>query len=606
MANDMQFLTWKDPYAWAENVEKFRRAAADENRIFETAVRGAAKSDEIKSLQTAFKKAALEQTETLVWTYRCVDYRPNLEGGGGYLWAFTSESGAHKWKTAGDIDALDEKTVVYSEERGKGTQSYRILARTRAATLWEAEPETAAEFAILGDTLYALEVDTPLRYNRLITLDVRTGKGRRVLYENKDDRWTLRLVKGGNHGLFLIREQAGYQQGFFIQADGSLEPLSPKAVCIVPVGASDSGAPLYLARKRAFSAPWVGIGISMPREIAHDGIEFAGLRGIFVSRNFGERRLWSNGKLLRSWYGNVLVNPLEIWHGTSEPACIWSLSPGSTIQKLSVSTGNWLDKGHTYAKVRVGIAIGANALPVRWVLAYQSKKPRGLLIYVYGGYGAPTPLGTARWKPWLDAGWAVGFALVRGGGDGNEVWASMGRLGGKEAGIDDLEGVIVTLQELTGCSQGQTVLFGRSAGGLMLGGIAGRHPDGGLVRKIYAEVPYVDLLKTAANPSLPLTPSEYEEFGNPRAGPAEFQQALASSPVHRLPDGGAPGITVVCRTGFFDLQVYPYESLKWILALRGGRDSPDAKFLHVETEGHFTHGSTRYKNMAEDFLLLQQ
>jgi oligopeptidase B len=178
-------------------------------------------------------------------------------------------------------------------------------------------------------------------------------------------------------------------------------------------------------------------------------------------------------------------------------------------------------------------------------------------------------------------------------------------MAGKEQGIDDLEAVLVVLQERLKVSPNNTCVYGRSAGGLLIGGIAARHPMGGLAGKVYAEVPYVDLLKTAGNPALPLTPSEYTEFGNPMRGPAEFQEALRTSPVHRLSPIGAPGLRVVCRVGLFDRQVYPYESLKWILALRGGRPAPDDKWLVVDMAGHFEHGSSHFHAMAEDFCLIQ-
>lgn len=581
----------------------FRAAARRENAAFEGAVRMVAGTAEREALAQEFAAAATDHIGDLCWTRHGVEYRPNLEGGGGYTWRFC---GAVTWKDAGDLDILEDGTVVYTVEQGKGKQSYTLMARRRGKPVWKADVDLAAEFAIVGNTVYALEVDTPLRYNRLITLDVKTGKGRHVLFENRDDRWTLRLVKGGNQGLFLIREQAGFHECFHVGPKG-LQRIAPKAVCVYPIGVGRDGEPNYLARERSFTSPWKLFGGSPPAAefSTADGIEFAGLGGIFVTRNFGERIFWNGGKISRRLFGTILVDPLEVWYSAESPKTAWLIAPGSTISVISLLSGRTVRKGVKYASVKDGIAYSKDGLPVRWLVAHKTAAPKGLLIISYGGYGLATPLGTARWKPWLDAGWAVGIAMVRGGGDGDEAWAALGRLGGKENGIDDLEAAIVTLQEVTKVGASNTVVYGRSAGGLMVGGIAGRHPYGGLAKKLYAEVPYVDLLKTAGNGSLPLTPSEYKEFGNPRAGPAEFEQTMRSSPVHRLPEGGAPGLTVVCRTGFFDLQVYPYESLKWILALRGLRTPPDGKFLHVAMEGHFTQGSTKYKDMAEDFLLLQ-
>lgn len=617
-----KFLSWKDAYAWTEDMRHFRTAAVMENKLFEATVdtiRGGSKRQE--GLKSRFAAAAAEHVADLLWTFAdFIDYRPNLEGGGGYLWRF--KGGRTKsWKEAGDIDMGvigGQLATIYTVETGKGTQSYTLMARNPGRVLWKSSVEIGSDIAVLGEIVYALEVDTPLRYNRLISIDLATGERRRVLFRNTDNRWTLRLVRAATGGLFMIREQAGYQQCYHIRADGSLERMFVKGVCFYPLGLSAKGEPIVLVREGAFSNPW-RIRVSSRESLdaglknfqTEDGIEFAtaGPAGeIFVTRNFGERTLWTrrspeeNFHPARKFWGTVLVDPLVNWKGLGLPD-LWISCPGSTLQCVS-ATGKTLVRGATYAKVKNGVAISKDGLPVRWLLAYSTAKPKGLVVVSYGGYGLPTPLATARWKPWLEAGWAIGFALVRGGGDGSEVWASIGRLSGKENGIDDLEAVIVSLQIETKVRETDTVIYGRSAGGLMVGGIAGRHPHGGLARKIYAEVPYVDLLKTASNPALPLTPSEYAEFGNPAAGPAEFEQTMRSSPVHRLPIDGAPGLLVVCRTGMFDLQVYPYESLKWILALRGTRAAPDDKYLHVAMEGHFTKGEQKYRDMAEDFLLL--
>jgi hypothetical protein len=605
-AVDTKFLTWKDPYAWTEDMQKFKPAAEAENKIFKTAVEELATSAEVSALAKEFASAADDHAADLLWTYgKFLEYKPNLEGGG-YFWRF---KGSSSWKDAGDLDVATiqgRDAVVYTVETGKGTQSYTLQARSARGILWKCDTDVGSDIAVLGDTVYALEVDTPLRYNRLIAIDLETGKGQTVRFENKDDRWTLWLVRGANRGLFLIREQAGYQICYHIRASGSIERIAPDAVCVYPIGLGPNGQPQWLERRRAFSAPWVLSGDSSWDFSTEGGIEFATTGGIFITRNFGEREIWIAGSSepVRKFWGNVLEDPLAGWL-SEEISSVWVSAPGSTLQCIGLD-GKTVVKGQSYGKLKHGIAISKDGLPVRWLLSYKTAKPAGLLVISYGGYGLTTPLGTARWKPWLDAGWAIGFALVRGGGDGSDVWASMGRLGGKENGIDDLEAAIVTMQEATKVSETHTVVYGRSAGGLMVGGIAGRHPHGGLARKMYAEVPYVDLLKTAGNPKLPLTPSEYEEFGNPIAGPAEFEQTMRSSPVHRLPVGGAPGLRVVCRTGFFDLQVYPYESLKWILALRGNRAAPDEKYLAVTMEGHFVNGTVKYKQMAEDFLLLSK
>ena len=192
---------------------------------------------------------------------------------------------------------------------------------------------------------------------------------------------------------------------------------------------------------------------------------------------------------------------------------------------------------------------------------------------------------------------------MRGGGDGNEIWAELGRRGGKQQAVDDLEECCKDLQAITRCGSDKTCIFGRSAGGLLIGNLISRNPSGNLFKHVYAEVPYVDLLKTAANPKLPLTAYEYNEFGNPAKSPLDFESVLNRSPIHTLDPQGAQ-VNVLCRSGKKDIQVFPYESLKWVYTLRGCNPDDTSKILYINNQSHYTYGREHYLDLAEDFLII--
>ena len=135
----------------------------------------------------------------------------------------------------------------------------------------------------------------------------------------------------------------------------------------------------------------------------------------------------------------------------------------------------------------------------------------------------------------------------------------------------------------------KTVLYGRSAGGLPVGAMVSRYPDGQLMGAAYTEVPYVDVLRTSSNPDLPLTIGEYKEFGNPRVILSQFKELLEVSPVNTVPSDGAPGVFVMSHVGLLDKQVYAYESFKWIQRLRGLRKDDDPKGKYVTFERHEAH-----------------
>jgi oligopeptidase B len=139
-----------------------------------------------------------------------------------------------------------------------------------------------------------------------------------------------------------------------------------------------------------------------------------------------------------------------------------------------------------------------------------------------------------------------------------------------------------------------------------VGAAATRHPDGELFGSIYTESPYVDVLSTASNPQLPLTKYEYLEFGNPLHVIADFETLLRLGPITGLDEKGAPGLFVICRAGLNDRQVYAYESVKWMDALRGKKKGEPKLLEIIKEDGHFSRGFQMYAERASDFLLLSK
>jgi oligopeptidase B len=171
--------------------------------------------------------------------------------------------------------------------------------------------------------------------------------------------------------------------------------------------------------------------------------------------------------------------------------------------------------------------------------------------------------------------------------------------------VEDFEACVRAVQEVLELPASKTCIYGRSAGGYVLGSLVARHPQGDLFRAAYAEVPYVDVLRTASNPKLPLTRLEFEEFGDPAGRIEDFESILRLSPVDSLSSKGAPGVFVVCRTAKNDKQVYAYESFKWVQALRGDGKRGLEKLVAMNPgQGHFTLGVQLQLERAEDYLLI--
>ena len=228
-------------------------------------------------------------------------------------------------------------------------------------------------------------------------------------------------------------------------------------------------------------------------------------------------------------------------------------------------------------------------------------KPRGLFVAAYSAYGIGSSFSTARWRPLLAEGWAIAFGVYRGGGDHTPEWEDAGRLTGRLNVLEDAEAVVRLARNLYDMPASSTVIYGRSAGGLWVGGLCSKYPNGDLFGGAYMEVPYLDVLRTTTNHSLPLTFLETDEFGLPAMRVSDLAGMLKWSPMETLT--GTPGIFQVVRTGLNDSQVFAYESVKWVT--RSRKRNAGRIFLAIEGgQGHFVNGDKGLQQQAEDISVI--
>jgi hypothetical protein len=605
------FLEWHDPYEWTETNDAARaHAIRGENRLFKHTVSVSGSDTEQKRVRAAFvasyEKTEKKQTMQIPQENPQIIVQSYTDSNRLYYWKYV---GDHEWKYADDLDFWSVQGapyVAFTHDSSRGKLDYTLYVKTPKSH-WIHKRVGGSDVAIMNHRVYFIEGDSPLRYTRLVSLSLYTGENRRIVYEEVDPSVELTLIKGCGRTLFLLGADAGYEQLRWIMPNGVIKRLEPTGVSFFPVGYSKREGPIYFVRLQNFTKPWKLVGASwkLNREIENSGIEIClAPLGILITKFQGVRTVWSISserapkQLDRGFFTVIPWSIWPFWRGERNTQ-IWVHSPISPPYALNSKTAI-----KPYADFKTGESISSDGMPVRWLLMQSgSKESKGLMLDSYGAYGLPTNFNTARWRPWIDAGWAVALLFVRGGGDSNEAWAELGRLGGKLYAVCDVEACCKDLQKRTGCGPGRTCIFGRSAGGLIIGNMISKHPRGELFKCVYAESPYVDLLKTAANPKLPLTEYEYRDFGNPTASPADFEQTLRISPIHTLPSNGAPGVHVLCRAGKDDIQVYPYESLKWILSLRGKRKDT-TKILYVNTQAHQAYGGELFTELAEDFLII--
>lgn len=631
---DVGFLKWKDARAWMERMRgpAWKALVAEEQGRWEQAVRSAGGKEEVEAAIAMFDAAKQENDVESIWTVKhgAQEYKLLFHPGRFIQWWLASDPAERPVRPfVGDIEFGADGLVYVTEDSGKGGEHFVLRAYRRDTSLWSFKGVGAGgigrSVCAQGDRIFCLEADEALQYRRLVSLRAGPagGKDRRVILEEKNPSVAFELIPGENRCLFLLAEAAGRQALWHIPLEGEPVRLSPRGVSFLPVGCAPGyKEPCYFVREGSFSSPWIARGEplaswKLPASLGENGLEGCWLRqGLLVQKIHGERILFHCGRrraprYLQSLLGEVEQNPWLRWAG-QESRDVKVHVPGvATLRGALMGDGLELRPAPSiYGGRRLaGFAESRDGTPVRWILCHSGERaPRAVIVCAYGAYGIPSTFQTTRWRPYIERGCAVAFACIRGGGDHNESWAEAGRREGKEKGVEDYEACIQAVQAVLELPPSKTCIYGRSAGGYVLGALVARHPHGDLFRCAYAEVPYVDVLRTASNPKLPLTRLEFDEFGDPAGRMEDFETILRLSPVDSLSSKGAPGVFVVCRTAKNDTQVYAYESFKWVNALRGDSTAQKRgleKLVAMNPgQGHFTLGYQLQLERAEDFLLI--
>ncbi len=197
----------------------------------------------------------------------------------------------------------------------------------------------------------------------------------------------------------------------------------------------------------------------------------------------------------------------------------------------------------------------------------------------------------------VERGVVVASAHVRGGGELGCCWHEGGRMENKEHSFSDFLACAEYLIEEGFTSRGRIAAWGASAGGLLVAVAAHREPQ--LFAAIVAEAPFVDVVNTLLDASLPLTVHDYDEFGNPNLE-RDYRRLLGYSPYDTVREQEYPPMLVT--TGFQDQRVGYWEALKWVAKLRAMKTDDNPLILLIEDAGHY--GETgRYREMRHTALI---
>jgi pimeloyl-ACP methyl ester carboxylesterase len=563
---NLGYIAWKNDLSWMEKMsgEKWDSLVSDENNRFRASLR------KLKPLVKQMESELNSDDRTTPyilkgWKIDNDEFSPQK------TWTHLASGFSCKcW----DAD-ISEDMFVAAVQLAGGFQRFTVEIYSMGKK--QAKPQhlktltnTGEQVAILNGVVYFLTSEKDLRYSSVCKW---SPEGQSEIYHSENLEENLELNRGEDDTLYMIRGD-----------------FTKKFYCRL----TNKDTKIHWASKPHLESCIVSDGLRLPFiDTTKGAIESFSLKaGWTVTISRGIRSLWKGNEPLVWIWGDVS-------HDSRNPFRL-DISD-IRYESYTILLPEW--KLTNPRPVPFPCSYYDNPLPAFVIYPNPNIKVKGLLVTAYGAYGTPTRTGSLvrRWKPLLLRGWIIASVMVPGSGDDTAEWIREGQRLHRLHAINKLTQSVRNLQEEYGISPLNTALYGRSAGGLLVSSVAIRTP--GLIRSLYIESPYVDILRTLSNPRLPLTTLETSEYGTSE-DPTNIIATARWSPMEHIPEGGIPELFVIARTDLADLQVLPYEVLKFIQRVRGSAERNSAeKLVYIHHGlGHFT---TSLKSRAEDLALLE-
>jgi oligopeptidase B len=281
------------------------------------------------------------------------------------------------------------------------------------------------------------------------------------------------------------------------------------------------------------------------------------------------------------------------------PPTVYDYDLGSRERKLLKRTpvlGGY-DPSQYVAERRYATASDGTKIPISLVYRRGLEKngSNPTLLMGYGSYGAPMfATFNSNRISLLDRGFVYAIGHIRGGGEMGKKWHDHGRMMEKKNTFTDFIAVAEALIAEKYTSKDHLAIEGGSAGGLLMGAVVNMRPD--LFHVVVSRVPFVDVINTMLDESLPLTVGEFEEWGNPRVK-SEYEYMRSYSPYDNLSAQAYP--TMLIKTSFNDSQVMYWEPAKYVARLRAIKTDRNPLVFKINMAGGHGGSSGRYDRLRE-------
>lgn len=597
---NLGFMAWKNDLAYLESPHtNWKQIVNSENAMFTDALKGL----DVKQFKKSFKSVS----EPWIWSLKKAWEIERSPFSPEQVWKFVATGFKCKvW----DGDVYDE-FFAGAVQDSDGFERFTVKVFESGKLVANLQ-NTGPQVAWLKGSLVYLGSSRDLRYDSVCVWNPKTDSSK-TLYTLEDPTENLELGRSEDGSVHVMRTDFVTKHLGFVNLKGE------------GIEWVDKASEIFVVSRDTWIRD-MDAGVEAMSEKAHWSITL----------DHGIRTLWKDKTMMITVWG-------EISFDTREPHILHVSD--MRYEPYVVNTKSWsLSKPRPYEFPCSYYTDVAPTFVVRPRLfekkpAKNAKNIRGLLVTAYGAYGTPTKVGSLipKWKPLLERGWAIASVCVPGSGDHDVAWKKAGQRQNRGEAIRVFTETVQRLQEELGVEASATALYGRSAGGLLVISAATLTP--GLVGALYVESPYVDVLRTISNPELPLTLLETKEFGI-GTNPTNVLATGAWSPMEHIPAGpvtpaesatparpaepaipakGISDLFVVARSDLADLEVYPYEVVKWIWRMRSLRSmrsmrsmrslrslhsmrKQGKKLLYIHSgQGHFTTG---FESRAEDLALL--
>jgi oligopeptidase B len=515
-----------------------------------------------------------------------------------------------------EIRILDTQTGEFLPE---------VIGNANAAMAWSADgeylfyldkhPETLLAYRVMRHKLGTDPAEDVLVYeeqdNRFYTSVWRSRSGDFILLQHQETETSeVQLLPAdqplGEFRPFLPREpgheyQVDHANGrFFVRSNWNAENFRVLSATLETAGDRSAWQEVIPHRDDAMVMDieafddWLVVaervdGLRKVRILAHDGSL--------------DRYLDADADAYVMWIEtNVNTDTDRVRYGYSSmitPPQVWEVdlkTGATTLLKAQRVLGGFDSDHYRTGRMMVEARDGVRVpVSLAWHRDTQLDGSAPALVYAYGSYGSST-------DPWfrnaaislLDRGFVFVLAHIRGGQEMGRQWYEQGRLMNKKNTFTDFVDVTKSLQEERKIDPSRTYAMGGSAGGLLMGAVVNMAPQ--LYDGVIAAVPFVDVVTTMSDPSIPLTTNEWNEWGDPREK-AAYDYMLSYSPYDNVAAQDYPNLMVT--SGLHDSQVQYFEPAKWVARLRDRRTDDNRLIMYTNMEAGHGGASGRYESYRE-------